>query len=172
MDLLPDKQNCVLRMYRECRERFPCHRLQRKPLVSDPGMHHGMCVTHVLWCMSGSLNRGGGENVPDIPGASATHNFTYLARGPCQPCKCYGCTWDWYSMTYYSYVTCAPWRLELPSHHGASLLCPHLRLSHTYATRHLYQSVLPHSCLWTQHNNTNNWHMNDWVIFPQAIIKT
>ena len=32
-----------------------------KPLVSDPGMHHG---THVPWCMSGSLTRGGGENVP------------------------------------------------------------------------------------------------------------
>ena len=31
------------------------HRLQRKPLVSDPGMHHGMCVTHVPWCMPGSL---------------------------------------------------------------------------------------------------------------------
>ena len=40
---------------------FPRHRLQRKPLVSDPGMHHGTCVTHVPWCMSGSLTRGGGE---------------------------------------------------------------------------------------------------------------
>ena len=34
---------------------FSRHRLQRKPLVSDPGMHHGMCVTHVPWCMSGSI---------------------------------------------------------------------------------------------------------------------
>ena len=50
---------------------FPRHRLQRKPLVSDPGMHHGTCVTHVPWCMSGSLTRGGGENVPGIPGACA-----------------------------------------------------------------------------------------------------
>ena len=33
------------------------HRLQRKPLVSDPGMHHGTCVMHVPWCMSGSLTR-------------------------------------------------------------------------------------------------------------------
>ena len=47
-------------MRRECRERLPHHRLQRKPLVSDPGMHHGTCVTHVPWCMSGTLNRGGG----------------------------------------------------------------------------------------------------------------
>ena len=83
MGLLPDTQNCGLRMRRECREHFPCHRLQRKPLVSDPVMHHGTCVTHVPWCMSGSLNRGGGENVPGIPGACATHNFRYLARGPC-----------------------------------------------------------------------------------------
>ena len=70
-----------LRMRRECRERFPRYRLQRKPLVSDPGMHHDTCVTHVPWCMSGTLTRGGGENVPGIPGACATSNFTYLARG-------------------------------------------------------------------------------------------
>ena len=30
----------------ECRELFPCHALQRKPLDSDPDMHHGTCVTH------------------------------------------------------------------------------------------------------------------------------
>ena len=28
------------------------------PRVSDPDMHHGTCVTHVLWCMPGSLTRG------------------------------------------------------------------------------------------------------------------
>ena len=50
---------------------FTCHRLQRKPVVGDPCMHHGTCVTHVPWYMSGSLTRGGGENVPDIPGARA-----------------------------------------------------------------------------------------------------
>ena len=33
-------------MRRECRERFPRHRYQRKPLGSDPGMHRGTCVTH------------------------------------------------------------------------------------------------------------------------------
>ena len=49
----------------------PRRRLQRKPLVSDPGMHHDTCVSHVPWCMSGSLTRGGGENVPGIPGACA-----------------------------------------------------------------------------------------------------
>ena len=58
---------------------FSRQRLQRKPLVNDPGMHHGTCLT---WCMSGSLTRGGGENVLGIPGACATHNFTHLVRGP------------------------------------------------------------------------------------------
>ena len=79
MGLLPDTHNCELRMHRVCRKRFSHHRLQRKPIVSYPGMHHGTCVTHVLCCMSGSLTRGGGENVP---GACATHNFAYPVRGP------------------------------------------------------------------------------------------
>ena len=80
--LLPDTQNCELCMRRECRERFPRHWLQRKPLASDPDMHHGTCITHVPWCMSGSLTRDGGQNVPHIPGACATRNFTYMVRGP------------------------------------------------------------------------------------------
>ena len=50
---------------------FPRRRIQRKTRVSDPGMHHGTCVTHVPWCMSGLLTCGGGENVPGIPGACA-----------------------------------------------------------------------------------------------------
>ena len=45
----------------------PPHRLQRKPLVTDPGMHHGTCVTHALWSMSGSLTRGGGKLFPEFP---------------------------------------------------------------------------------------------------------
>ena len=68
-------------------EHFPHHRLQRKPIVSDLGMHHGTCVTHVPWCVSGSLNRCGGENVPGILGACPARNFTYLVRGPL------GCAW-------------------------------------------------------------------------------
>ena len=84
MGLLPDAQNCVLRMRREC---FPRHRLQRKPLVSDPGMHHGTCVMRVPGCMSGSLTHCDGENVPGIPSACATRNFTYLVGGPLRPKK-------------------------------------------------------------------------------------
>ena len=71
-------------MRRECREHFPRHRLRRKPLISDHGMHHGTCVTHVPWCMPGSLNRGVGENVPGVPGAYATRKFTYLLICPWQ----------------------------------------------------------------------------------------
>ena len=67
-------------MPREWRERFPDHRLKRKPLVSYPGMHYGMCITHAPWCLSGSLTRR--ENVPGIPGACATRNFAYLVRSP------------------------------------------------------------------------------------------
>ena len=70
--LLPETWNCGLCMRREYRERFPCYRLRRKPLFSDTGMHHGTCVTHVPWSMSGLLT-GCGENVPGIPGACTTH---------------------------------------------------------------------------------------------------
>ena len=50
---------------------FPRRRFQRKPLVSDPVMHHGTCVTHVPSCMSGSLTCGDRENLPGTPGACA-----------------------------------------------------------------------------------------------------
>ena len=82
MGLLPDTSNCGLRMRLECWEHCPRHQLQRKALVSDAGMHHGTCMPHVPWCMPGSLTCGDGENVPGIPGACATRNFTYLVRGP------------------------------------------------------------------------------------------
>ena len=72
MGLLPDTQNCGLRRYRKCRERFPHHRLQRKPLVSDPGS----AVMHV-----GIANPWWQENIPDILGAFATRSFAYLVRG-------------------------------------------------------------------------------------------
>ena len=41
--------------------------------VSDPDMHHGTCVTHVPWCMSGSLTNGflwksvAGKTFPAFP---------------------------------------------------------------------------------------------------------
>ena len=63
MGLLPDMLSCGLRMRRE---RFPRHQLLRKPLVSNPGMHDGACVTQVPWRMSGSLTRGDRESVPGV----------------------------------------------------------------------------------------------------------
>ena len=64
------------------RHHGPLKRYATLRVAHAPGMrmHHGTCVTHVRWCMSGSLTRGGGENVPGIPGACATGNFTYLVR--------------------------------------------------------------------------------------------
>ena len=55
-------------MRRECRERFP-----PPPLVSDPDMHHDTCVTHVPWCIPGSLtscflwSRWRGKTFPAFP---------------------------------------------------------------------------------------------------------
>ena len=69
-------------MCRECQDRILHHRLQRKPPVSDPGMLHGTCVTHVPWCMSGSLTLGGGENVPGIPSAGSTPQFYVSGKRP------------------------------------------------------------------------------------------
>ena len=84
MDLSPDTWSCGLCMRRECRESFPLHRLGRKPLVSDPDMHHSTCVMHMSSWMWGSLTRGG------IPGACTTRSF-YLVRGPkVTPTRQYG----------------------------------------------------------------------------------
>ena len=84
MGLLPDMENCGLRMRRECRERFPRHY----------GLAIPTCITARAWrtCRDAYRDRlpavsfevRGGENVPGIPGACATHNFTYLVRGPCR----------------------------------------------------------------------------------------
>ena len=56
--------------------------LTSKKTASSRSRHVSTCVTHVSRCMSGSLTRGGRENVPGIPGACATRNFTHLASGP------------------------------------------------------------------------------------------
>ena len=58
------------------------------PWVSDPDMHHGTCVMHGPRCMPGTLASGflwsrWWRKVPGIPGACATHHFTYLTRDPC-----------------------------------------------------------------------------------------
>ena len=60
---------------------FPRRRFQTKPLVSDPGMHHGTCVTHVPWCMSGSLTCGDGKTFPAFP-AHAHPQFCVSDKRP------------------------------------------------------------------------------------------
>ena len=81
MGLLSDTHNCGLCMRRVCRERFPTTQ------VSDPDMHQGTCVTHVPWCMSGSLTSGFLWN--RWRGKRSRHSrrirnpqFPYLVRGP------------------------------------------------------------------------------------------
>ena len=65
------------------------------PWVGDPDMYHGTCVTRVPWwsLTSGFLwSRWRGKRSLH-PGACATHNFTYLVRGPWQMnhlcCECF-----------------------------------------------------------------------------------
>ena len=61
-------------------------------LSPPPRLAIPTCITARAWrtCSDACRDRylvvsvevGGGENVPGIPGAWATHNFTYLVRGP------------------------------------------------------------------------------------------
>ena len=60
------------------------------PQVSAPDMHHGTCVTHVPWCISGSLTSGFlwsrrvGKTFPAFPAHAQPIIFTYLVRTPLQ----------------------------------------------------------------------------------------
>ena len=51
----------------------------KETTISDPSMHHGTCVMHVPWYMSGLLISGGGETFP-VHAQPAI--FSYLERGP------------------------------------------------------------------------------------------
>ena len=46
--------------------------------IEHPTARDARAVMHV-----GIANRGGGKNVPGIPGTCTTRNLTYLERGPC-----------------------------------------------------------------------------------------
>ena len=67
LGLLPDTQNCGCACAGNAMNVFPA------PRVSDTDMHHGTCVTHVPWCMPGSLisgflwSRWRGETFPAFP---------------------------------------------------------------------------------------------------------
>ena len=90
---------------------LPRHRFQKKPLVSDPGMHHGTCVTHVPWCMSGSLTCGDGETFPAFP-AHAHPQFCVSGK---RPMALHCLQQSWLSLLTYSYVSrphCSLWTEE------------------------------------------------------------
>ena len=75
-----------VRMRRECRERFPRHRRWAIPTCITARASRtcrDACRDRQL---SVSFEIGGGGNVPGIPGACATCNFTYLVRGPWKLC--------------------------------------------------------------------------------------
>ena len=51
------------------------------PQGSDPDMHDARAVMHAGILISGFFEVSGGEIGPDISGACASCNFTYLVRG-------------------------------------------------------------------------------------------
>ena len=63
-------------------------RFSQLPQVSDPDMHHGTCVTHVPWCMSGSLtsgflwNRRRGKTFPAFPAHAQPAIFYVSGKRP------------------------------------------------------------------------------------------
>ena len=65
--LLPDTQHCG------CACAGNGGNVSPSPQINDPDMHHGTCVTHVRWCMPGSLtgdflwNRRRGKTFPAFP---------------------------------------------------------------------------------------------------------
>ena len=77
--LLPDTYNCVLSMHRKYRERFPPPPTSKETASLRP--RHA--ARHVPWCMSGSLTRLGGENVPGITVACAPQ-FYVSGKRPMQ----------------------------------------------------------------------------------------
>ena len=70
-----------------------------RPRVSDPDMHHGTCVTHVPWCMSGSLtsgflwSRSRGKTFPAFPAHAQPATLRIWKEAHCalvhQYCQCH-----------------------------------------------------------------------------------
>ena len=56
-------------------------------------MYHGSCVSHVPWCMSGPLTRGGGKNYPGIPGACAPAILRIRYKRPMHKCAHFCSEW-------------------------------------------------------------------------------
>ena len=93
----------------------------KETLISYPGMHHGTCVTHVPWCMSEPLNRGGGENVPVIPEGMRNPQF-YASKRPMR-----------HSLCPTSYTPLSTWGIHIQysnyGHHKIMFLCQNIVLN-------------------------------------------
>ena len=67
------------------------------PQVSDPDMHHGTCVTHVPWCMPGSLtsgflwNRRRGKTFPAFPAHAQPAILHIWLEGHCNGAQYSSC---------------------------------------------------------------------------------
>ena len=82
MGLLPDTQNCWCACAGNAGNVFPVTAGARSRHASRH-VRHARAVMHVgIANLRFPLKSAAGENVPGIPGACATRNFTYLVRGP------------------------------------------------------------------------------------------
>ena len=57
------------------------------PRVSDSGMHHCACVTHVPWCMPGSLTSGSGNPKIVIHGNSCIILYISITQSQYHDCR-------------------------------------------------------------------------------------
>ena len=82
MGLLPDTQNCGCACAGNAGNVFPVTAGKRSRHASRH-VRHARAVMHAgIANLRFPLKSAAGENVPGIPGACATCNFTYLVRGP------------------------------------------------------------------------------------------
>ena len=82
MGLLPDTQNCGCACAGNAGNVFPATAGKRSRHASRH-VRHARAVMHAgIANLRYPLKSAAGENVPGIPGACATCNFTYLVRGP------------------------------------------------------------------------------------------
>ena len=82
MGLLPDKQYCGCACAGNAGNAFPVTAGKRSRHASRH-VRHARAVMHAgIANLRFPLKSATGENVPGIPGACGTCNFTYLVRGP------------------------------------------------------------------------------------------
>ena len=125
-------------------------------------MHHGTCVTHVTWCVS--LIHDGGENVPGIPGACATRNCTYLARGPLVFCWSLGpiLFWNFLWVTFvhskwsYDFTLCRLLQKRLQSNQGCNKPVVHRWWWNTQIYFYSIAKTVTLICYTLFHNNVSN----------------